>query len=62
MKFLLIAYFLSSGQYRQEFFTLDDCNDVIIEAQIVKGSDMWTAACYGPEDEVLISVSRDLGP
>jgi len=62
MKFLLIAYFLSSGQYTQEFATLDDCENVMIEAQIVKGPDLWTAVCVGPQDEVLISMQRDLGP
>lgn len=62
MKYMLIAYFLSSGQYRQEFFTLDDCNDVIIEAQLVKGGDLWSAVCVGPENEILISAGADLGP
>lgn len=62
MKYTLIAYFLLSGQYTQQFATLDDCNDVMIEAQLVKGPDLWTALCLGPEDEVLISMQRDLGP
>ena len=62
MKFLLIAYFLSSGQYTEKFASLDDCNNVIIEAQLVKGSDMWSAVCLGPENEILISAGADLGP
>lgn len=62
MKFLLICYFLSSGQYTEKFATLDDCNDVLIEAQIVKGTDLWSVVCVGPENEILISAGADLGP
>jgi hypothetical protein len=62
MKFLLIAYFLSSGQYTQQFATLNDCNDVIIEAQLTKGTDLWSAVCVDPENEILISAGADLGP
>lgn len=62
MKYILIAYFLSSGQYTQKFATLNDCNDVIIEAQLVKGEDLWNAVCVGPENEILISAGADLGP
>ena len=62
MKYILIAYFLSSGQYTEKFATLDDCNNVIIEAQIVKGRDLWSAVCVGPENEILISAGADLGP
>ena len=55
MKWLFVAYFLSSGQYTQEFATLEDCEGVMIEAQIVKGPDMWTAVCVGPDDQVAVS-------
>ena len=55
MKWLLVAYFLSSGQYTQEFATLEDCEGVMIEAQIVKGPDLWPAVCVGPDDQVAVS-------
>lgn len=62
LKITLIAYFLSSGQYVERFATLNDCNDVIIEAQLVKGEDLWSAVCTGPENEILISAGVDIGP
>lgn len=58
MKFLLIIYFLSTGQYTQTFATAEDCHDVLVEAQVVKGPDIWTAVCVGPDDNVFVSIGE----
>jgi hypothetical protein len=59
MKYLLVAYFLSSGQYTQSFATHDDCKDVLIEASIMKGPDLWSAVCVGPDDDVYASIGQE---
>lgn len=53
---LLVAWFMSSGQYTQSFSNYQDCYDVLAEAQIVKGSDLFSGVCIGPDDEVAVSV------
>lgn len=58
MTWLFIAYFLSSGQYTQKFATYQDCHDVLVEAQIVKGPDLWSAVCVGPDDQVALSIGE----
>ena len=59
MKYLLIAYFLSSGQYTQSFATAQDCFDVLTEARLVKGPDLWSAICVGPDEDVFLSVGQE---
>jgi hypothetical protein len=62
MKWLLVIYFLSSGLYQEPHISAVDCNDALIEATLVKGNELWSAVCVGPDDEVTSQVSKELGP
>lgn len=55
---LLTIYFLSSGLYSETFVSAIDCNDVLIEAQMLKGKDVWTAICTGPDDEIFSRITN----
>ena len=63
MKWILVAYFLSSGFYSEKFVTERDCQDALIEAGLVRGHDLWSAVCTddarGLDDVV---ADRDIGP
>lgn len=61
MKYLLIIIFLTSGQYTEKFSTLENCHDAMVEAQLVKGNDVWSALCAGPDDEVYAELG-DVAP
>lgn len=56
MKWTLVCFFLSTGQYTQDFMTYQDCYDVLVEAEMVKGTDLFSAVCIGPDDQVAVSV------
>ena len=58
MKYLLIIIFLSSGQYTQTYATLEDCHDGIIEAELIKGNEVWSAMCVGTDDEVYAALGE----
>ena len=63
MNWLLILYVLSTGFYSEKFITSQDCNEALMEAQILKGPDIWSAVCVGPDDETIPSVvTKDIGP
>ena len=62
MKWLLVVYILSYGQYQESHISAQDCHDAALEAQLVLGSDLWVAKCYGPDDEVTAQISTDIGP
>lgn len=58
----LVLYVLSSGIYEEKHISAIDCNNALLEASIVKGSDIWSAVCVGPDDEVTAQISTDIGP
>jgi hypothetical protein len=58
----LVLYILSSGIYEEKHISAVDCNDALLEAYLVKGSELWSAVCVGPDDEVTAQISRELGP
>ena len=62
MKWLLVIYFLNTGLYQEPHLSAIDCNDALIEASLVKGNDLWSAVCIGPDDEVTSQTSTDMGP
>jgi hypothetical protein len=62
MKWTLVLILLSFGQHTETFSTAEECQDVFLEALIVKGDDVFSAVCVGPENEILISAGADLGP
>lgn len=59
--FTLVLYLLSSGMYSERFATSEDCKDAMIEANLVKGMEIWSAVCVDPEDEVFAQVGG-IGP
>ena len=62
MKYLLVLYILSSGIYEEKHISAIDCNDALLEAYLVKGKDLWSAVCVGPDDKVTSQISKELGP
>lgn len=62
MKWLLIAVFLSSGPYREAHVDEQSCRDTMIAAKLFRGSDVWSLACIGPENQIITTVQRDFGP
>jgi hypothetical protein len=58
----LVLYVLSSGIYEEKHISAIDCNDALIEAQIVKGKELWSGVCTGPEDIVTSQISSEIGP
>jgi hypothetical protein len=58
--FLLVLYLLGSGMYQERFATSEDCKDAMIEANIVKGIDLWSAVCVSPDEEVYVQLG--VGP
>lgn len=62
MKWTLVLYILATGLYQEKHISAVSCNEALIEASIVKGHELWSAVCVGPDDEVISQISRDLGP
>lgn len=62
MKWLLLIIFLSSGVYEEKHISAESCIDAIHEANIVKGKDVWSASCFGPDDQVIATAVEDIGP
>ena len=58
----LILYVLSSGLYEEKHISARDCEDALIEAHIVKGLELWSGVCVGPDDLVTSQISADIGP
>lgn len=56
--FVLVLYLLGSGIYSERFSTLEDCHDSIIEAQLIKGNDVWSAMCLGSDDEIYAALGE----
>ena len=59
--FILVLYLLGSGMYSERFATADDCKDAMIEANIVKGTEVWSAVCVSPDEEVYVQLGG-IGP
>lgn len=62
MKWLLMIYVLSVGQYQESHISAQNCYDAMLEAQLVRGDDLWTALCISPDDTVEFQISKELGP
>jgi hypothetical protein len=62
MTWTLVIYILSTGLYQEKHISAVSCNDALIEASIVKGRELWSAVCVGPDDEVTSQISTDIGP
>lgn len=59
--FTLVLYVLSSGMYQERFATSEDCKDAMIEANLVQGTELWSAVCVSPDEEVYVQLGG-LGP
>lgn len=61
--FWLVCYFLSSGQFIESFATLQDCEDALKLAQIVKGDDLWSGTCVDDDKHPMATaLTKDIGP
>lgn len=58
--FILTLYLLGSGLYQERFSTLENCKDAMIEANIVKGNDIWSAVCVSPDEEVYVQLGSNI--
>lgn len=62
MKWLLAIVFLSTGVYEENHVSEEACIDAMIEASLVKPTDIWSMACFSPDDRPTATASRDIGP
>lgn len=63
MKWILVAYFISTGMYTEQFSSQENCEDAVIEAAHVRGPyDIQTAECYGPDDEIETVLDVGISP
>lgn len=60
--YTLLVYLLSYGFYQEDHISARSCHEAMIEAQLVRGPDLWTATCVGPDDEITEQISKDIGP
>ena len=47
---ILVIYMMSSGLYVEPQASIEDCEDVLLEASIVMGRDLWTGGCFKREE------------
>lgn len=62
MKWILTIYLLSSGMYQERFISAQDCQDTLLLTHVLNGANLWTGICTGPDDEVSMRITTDIGP
>jgi len=62
MKFILIIYLLSSGYYQEPHVSAEACEDTLKLTHVLYGNDLWSGVCMGPDDEVTLEITTDIGP
>lgn len=62
MGWTLLLYILSYGFYQEHHISARSCEDAMIEARLVRGPDLWSATCVGPDDEIVAQINGELGP
>lgn len=62
MRFFLVIYLLSTGIYFEPHSSERDCNEALIEAQLVKGEDLWGGMCIEPDTDKFEIVRSEVEP
>lgn len=47
---VLVLCLISKGLYSETFATVEDCQDALVLASLVRGDDVYTGECFEAED------------
>lgn len=57
--YILILVLLSSGPYTERFFTADECKEALMEAELVKGRELWSGVCSDKDDDIYAQIETE---
>lgn len=54
--YILILVLLSSGPYSERFYNAQECKEALMEAELVKGREVWSGICADKDDDVYAQI------